>query len=119
MGLFSSKSSSTSTTYNQSAQSSGSVGDLSDNNLIAGGDIYQEGLSGENLQGILANNESVFDKSIQSIQTLAKNAIETTGKSYADAYSGSQNESSRFFDALRPFAVIAGIVAIFYLWGKK
>lgn len=137
MGLFSSKSSSTSTTYNQSAQSSGTIGDLSNDNQISSGDIINEGLTGDNLKNILDSNESVLskglefleatiasnqklaDKTISSSQTSAANAIEATGAAYADAYSGSTAESSRFFDALRPFAVIAGIVAIFYFWGKK
>lgn len=137
MGLFSSSSKSTSTTYNQSSQSSGTIGDLSSDNQIASGDIVNEALTGENLQNILDSNETVLskgleflketiesnqkltDKSITSSQTSASNAIKATGEAYADAYSGSTAESSRFFDALRPFAVISGIVAIFYFWGKK
>lgn len=121
MGLFSSKSSSSTTQYTQTQQTSASFGDLAHDNLSSGGDlsIYQEGLSHDNLQLVLGATSSATDSAIKSAQSLAGQAIETTGKAYADAYSGSQNESSRFFDALRPFAVIAGIVAIFYLWGKK
>ena len=117
MGLLSSRSSSSTTQYTQSQQTSASFGDLAQDNLSAGGDlsIYQEGLSHDNLQLVLQSNENAT----KNAQTLASQAIETTGKAYADAYSGSQNESSKFFDAMRPFAVIAGMIAIFYLWGKK
>ena len=58
MGLFSSKSKSSSTTYNESKQSSGTIGDLSSDNLITGGDLYMEGLSGQNLSNILENNQT-------------------------------------------------------------
>ncbi len=130
MGLFSSKSKSSSTTYNESKQSSGTIGDLSSDNLITGGDLYMEGLSGQNLSNILENNqttltsaldsnEDLIGQSLKSFQTLTETAINSTGKAYSDAYSGSQNESSRFFDSLRPFAVIAGAVLIFYFWSNK
>lgn len=121
MGIFSSKSSSSTTQLTQTQQTSASFGDLAHDNLSAGGDlsIYNEGLSHDNLQLVLGATSSATDNAIKGAQNLAEQAIETTGKAYADAYSGAQNDSSRFFDALRPFAIIAGVVAIIYLWGKK
>ena len=119
--LFSSSSKSTSTVYNESHQTSNTLGDLSHDNVLAGGDlqIVNEGLSHDNLALILDSNTLATEQAISSAQSLAGKAIETTGKAYADAYSGSTNDSSRLFDALRPFAVIAAVVAIFYFWGRK
>ena len=121
MSLFSSSSKSTSSVYNESHQTSNTLGDLSHDNLLAGGnlEIYQEGLSHDNLDLILSSNDNTTQSAIKSAQILAGQAIETTGKAYADAYSGATNDASRFLDGLKPFAVIAGIVFVIYLWGKK
>lgn len=121
MSLFSSSSKSKSTVYNESHQTSNTLGDLSHDNVLAGGDlsIINEGLSHDNLALILDSNTLATEQAITSAQSLAGKAIETTGKAYADAYSGANNDSSRLFDALRPFAVIAAVVAIFYFWGRK
>ncbi|MGN1091200.1 MAG: hypothetical protein ACI4RJ_01735, partial [Alphaproteobacteria bacterium] len=66
MGLFSSSSKSSSTTYNQSQQMSSTFGDLAHDNLAAAGDlsIYTEGLAGENLQMIFDNNSAVLEKTV-------------------------------------------------------
>lgn len=123
---FTSSSKSSSTQYTENKPVSSTIGDLSSNNRIIGGDFNSEGLSDENLALVLDATTGTLDRSftslndtISAIQTNSGKAIEATGKAYADAYSIANNDSSRLFDALRPFAVIAAVVAIFYFWGKK
>ena len=123
---FTSSSKSSSTQYTENKPVSSTIGDLSSNNRIIGGDFYSEGLSDENLALVLDATTYTLDKSftslndtISAIQTNSGKAIEETGKAYKEAYSIANNDSSRLFDALRPFAVIAAVVAIFYFWGKK
>ncbi len=118
MGLFSSKSSSTSTTYNQSAQSSGSIGDLSSDNTIAGGDINYNpvGLVGEELQTILNQNQSLFDATVAAVQKSAETAINTAASAYQDATGTTKN----FFESVKPIALYGAlaVVAVYALKGK-
>lgn len=119
MGLFSSKSSSTSTTYNQSAQSSGTIGDLSTDNIITGGDYTYapDGLSDENLGALLTHEQSLFEAAVGSVHKSAEQAINTAADAYADATGTTKN----LFESLKPFALYAttGIVLYYLLKGKK
>lgn len=110
MGLFSSKSSSTSTTYNQSAQSSGTIGDLSSGNTIIGGDYNPNGLSDDNLAMVLGQNQNLLEKTISTVQNTAEIAINTAASAYADATGTTKN----LFEGMKPLAMYAAIALVAY-----
>lgn len=110
MGLFSSKSKSSSTTTNYSEQLSGTIGDLSSGNQIIGGDYTPVGLSDENLAEVLNHEQSLFETVVSSVHKSAETAINTAATAYADATGTTKN----LFDSLRPFAMYATVCLVFY-----
>ena len=118
MGLFSSKSSSTSKTYlydySTNAANEGSIGDLSsDNKIISAGQYVESGLVGENLDRVLDSVDTIasYNSSlISAVQNTAAKAIEETGNAYAE----SKNQLRSIFDSLQPLVLYGAIAAIFY-----
>ncbi len=125
MGLFSSKSSSSSTTHNQSSQLSGTIGDLSTDNVVAGGDYSvsynPKGLAGSELNAVLSNNQTLLDKTIDvtkesfdslvaAVQQSTETAINTAATAYADA----TGTTKSLFDNLKPFAFYGLIGFVFW-----
>lgn len=136
MGLFSSKShssSSTTTNYNDNSSdlnNASSIGNLSSDNKVlgAGSSYVEQGLTGENLNSVLGTAESLYDKSssvlsqtfdkyVTGVQSSAAKAIETTAQAYAE----SDDELRRTIDGLRPIAMYIMFAAITYFIfrGKK
>lgn len=129
MGLFSSKSKSTSTTTNQttntytdqSMTTSGTIGDLSTGNVIAGGNVT--GYSAE-------ETNKIINSALDSVMSVVEGIKDTTGKAITQvqsAYSGannaileSQNETKATLNSLKPYAfyLLLGAVA-YFVWGKK
>lgn len=120
MGLFSSKSSSSSKTYlydySSNATNEGSIGDLSSNNNIISAGQYQyteAGLVGDNLDRVLdsVDNMTTYNNSIvDAVQSTAAKAIEETGNAYAE----SKNQLRSIIDSLQPLVMYGAIAAIFY-----
>lgn len=118
MGLFSSKSKSSSTTnlydYSQNAATEGSIGDFSSNNkIISAGEYVESGLVGENLDRVLdsVDNLATYNNMIvDAVQSTAAKAIEETGNAYAE----SKNQLRSIIDAVQPIALYAAIAAVFY-----
>ena len=132
MGLFSSKShssSKTETNYNDSSTTTtnaATLGALSHDNTVLGANskytYNEQGLTGENLQTVLGYNESLYDKAfntlsqtIDSVQESAERAITATG----DAYAESKNELRNAIDGIRPIAFYAAIAASLYFIFKR
>ena len=131
MGLFSSKSSSKSTTTNQttntytdnSKQLSSTVGDMSEGNVIAGGNATLYGYSAE-------ETKTIIDTALDSVMSAVDGIKDTTSKAILQvqsAYSGandaileSQNETKATLNSLKPYAfyLLLGAVA-YFIWGKK
>ena len=131
MGLFSSKSSSKSTTTNQttntytdnSKQLSSTVGDMSEGNVIAGGNATLYGYSAE-------ETKTIIDTALDSVMSAVDGIKDTTSKAILQvqsAYSGandaileSQNETKATLNSLKPYAfyLLLGAVA-YFVWGKK
>lgn len=129
MGLFSSKSKSKSTTTNtttntytdQSMTTSGTIGDLSTGNIIAGGNVT--GYSAE-------ETNKIINSALGSVMSVVEGIKDTTGKAITQvqsAYSGannaileSQNETKATLNSLKPYAfyLLLGAVA-YFVWGKK
>lgn len=115
--------SSSSTDYNITDNSSSNsqattIGDLSSDNKITYGDYVEQGLVGENLDMVLNAITSTTNKTVDTVQSTAADAIEATGQAYAE----SKSELRNFIDAVRPIALYAAIAATFYFifWkGKK
>lgn len=123
MGLFSSKSKSTSTTKNESTTVAQTLGDLSTGNIQTTGDLTINGLWGEDMQAFLEASQSIVDKATSaandaSVTTsnLAGNAIAEVAKSYQSAYS----ESTGIIQQLKP-VLLAGVAAfaIFYAYKMR
>ena len=134
MGLFSSKSKSKSTTttttnYNDSSSKvSGTVGDLSSNNVIAGGDANLYGYTAEDtsalIENTLAGSNDLINTALKYFDKAADDLKQTTGTAMtqvASAYSGansaileSQNETKAFLNSLKPYAFYATVAAIAY-----
>lgn len=122
MGLFSSKSKSSSTTnlydYSQNAATEGSIGDFSsDNKIISAAEYVESGLVGENLDRVLATVDNSVDTLadynkvvVDTVQSTAAKAIEETGNAYAE----SKNQLRNIIDAVQPIALYAAIAAVFY-----
>ena len=129
MGFFSSKSKSKSTTTNtttntytdQSMTTSGTIGDLSTGNVIAGGNVT--GYSAE-------ETNKIINSALGSVMSVVEGIKDTTGKAITQvqsAYSGannaileSQNETKATLNSLKPYAfyLLLGAVA-YFVWGKK
>lgn len=129
MGLFSSKSKSSSSTTNNTTYTdnstavSGTVGDLSKNNLIAGGDAVMYGYSAEDTKGILDTTLAYIDKAMDGIKDTTGKAIVQVQSAYSGATESimeSQNETKALLNSLRPYALYAAVAAgIYFIFGKK
>lgn len=94
MGLFSSKSKSSSTTKNETFNTSQSLGDLSTGNIQSSGDVTINGLWGEDMSGFLQSVKeltsgalSAADAATTSNSNLAGAAIAEVARGYQSAYS--------------------------------
>lgn len=129
MGLFSSKSKSSSTTTNNtsytdnSATVSGTVGDLSKGNLIAGGDAVMNGYTAEETKDILDATLAYIDKAVDGIKETTGTAINQIQSAYSGATESiveSQNETKALLNSLRPYALYATLAAVIYfIYGKR
>lgn len=134
MGLFSSKSKSsskTTTNYTDNStnnESAASLGMLSHDNLVVGsGSSYtytEQGITGDNLKNLLgtvenlnAQTSSIWDSYVSGVQKSAENAMNTTAQAYAE----SDSELRNIIDAVKPIALYAAIATTFYFIfrGKK
>lgn len=133
MGLFSSKSKSTTNLTDNSKNVESSIGDLSSNNKIVTGDYVEQGLVGENLTSLLGTVENLnklnvdavnnlynsskgaFDKMVETVQKTTETAITETGEAYAE----SKSELRNFIDAVRPIALYVAIASVFYFIFKR
>ena len=133
MGLFSSKSKSTTNLTDYSNNVESSIGDLSSNNKIVTGDYVEQGLVGENLTSLLGTVENLnklnvdavnnlynsskgaFDKMVETVQKTTETAITETGEAYAE----SKSELRNFIDAVRPIALYVAIASVFYFIFKR
>lgn len=133
MGLFSSKSKSTTNLTDYSTNLETSIGDLSSGNKIVTGDYVEQGLVGENLSALLGTVENLnklnvdavndlynsskgaFDKMVETVQKTSETAITETGEAYAE----SKSELRNFIDAVRPIALYGAIASIFYFIFKR
>lgn len=116
MGLFSSKSKSkstttTNTTYtDQSAKISSTIGDLSKNNVIAGGDAVINGYSAD-------DTKSIIDAAIGNIKETSTAALNQVASAYSGANTSileSQNATKAFLASFKPYAFYAMVAAIVY-----
>lgn len=129
MGLFSSSSKSKSTTTNNtsytdnSKTTSGTIGDLSEGNIIAGGNATITGYSAE-------ETKDIINTALDSVMSVVDGIKETTGKAITQvqsAYSGanesileSQNETKATLNSLKPYAFYAMVAVIaYFVWGKR
>lgn len=132
MGLFSSKSKSTTNLTDNSKNIESSIGDLSHDNKLVTGDYYEQGLVGENLNSVLSTIETLnkdniagqldlyaetsqsitdtFKEMVATVQKTSATAIEETGEAYAE----SKSELRNFIDAVRPIALYVAIAGVFY-----
>jgi len=129
--LFSSKSksssSSTTTTTNNTTDNSrtvsGTVGDLSKNNLIAGGDATMYGYTAEDTKSILDTTLKYIDNAVEGIKDTTGKAITQVQSAYSGANNAileSQNETKAMLNSLRPYALYAAVAAVVYfIFGKK
>lgn len=116
MGLFSSSSKSKSTTTNttnyndSSSKVSSTVGDLSKNNLIAGGDAIMYGYSAD-------DTKNIIDAAIENIRDTTGAAINQVASAYSGANNSileSQNATKAFLASFKPYAFYAMIAAVVY-----
>ena len=129
MGLFSSKSKSSSSTTNNtsyednSSTVSGTVGDLSKNNLIAGGDAVMYGYTADDTKGILDTTLAYIDKAVEGIKDTTGKAITQVQSAYSGATESimeSQNETKALLNSLRPYALYAALAAsVYFIFGKR
>ncbi len=134
MGLFSSKSKSSSSTTTNYADNStdinnaATIGALSSANKVlgAGSSYVEQGITGENLEYVLGTVENLnndnssllsqtFDKAVYSVQKSAEKAMDTTAQAYAE----SDNELRNTIDGLRPIAMYAMFAAVAYFIFKR
>lgn len=109
MGLFSSKSKSSSTTTNQTFNTSQSLGDLSTGNVQSAGDVTINGLWGEDMEGFLESVKDVANLATSSTSNLAGKAIEQVAVGYQSAYS----PSTGALQQLKPVLMLAlGVFAL-------
>lgn len=109
MGLFSSKSKSTSSTTNTSYTASQSLGDLSTGNIQSTGDVTINGLWGEDMAGFLDSVTDIANLATSSTSNLAGKAIQEVAAGYQSAYS----PSTGALQQLKPVLMLAlGIFAL-------
>lgn len=125
MGLFSSKSKSSSTTTNYTTTMSQSLGDLAKGNIQASRDVTVNGFYGEDLDNFLGAVKDitggVFDttsKATSSNSNLAGQSIQQVAQAYQSAYS----ETTGMLQQLKPVLMLGiSVVALFMipkLWRK-
>jgi len=125
MGLFSSKSKSSSKTTNYSTTVSQSLGDLSKQNVLASGDVTINGLWGEDAQAFLENAKElaldalvnvadVANAAATSNSNLAGQAIQQVAAGYQSAYS----ESTGMLQQIKP-VLIVGLAAFALAYAGK
>ena len=129
MGLFSSKSKSKSTTttntnYNDSSSKvSSTVGDLSKQNLIAGGDATMIGYTADETQSLIDTALKYIDKATDGIKDTTSAAINQVQSAYSGANNAileSQNETKAFLNSLKPYAFYTMIAAVaYFIFYKK
>ena len=133
MRLFSSKSKSSSSTTNNtsytdnSKTTSGTIGDLSEGNIIAGGNATITGYSAEEtkdiIDGVLEATISAITDSVEGIKNVTGQAITQVQSAYSGANESileSQNETKATLNSLKPYAFYAMIAAIaYFVWGKR
>lgn len=129
--LFSSKSksssSSTTTTTNNTTDNSrtvsSTVGDLSRNNMIAGGDATMYGYSADDTKSILETTLKYINNAVDGIKDTTGKAITQVQSAYSGANNAileSQNETKALLNSLRPYALYAAIAAgIYFIFGKR
>lgn len=109
MGLFSSKSKSTSSTTNYEYNTSQSLGDLSTGNVQSAGDVTINGLWGEDMAGFLENVKDIANTASSSTSDLAGRAIQQVAAGYQSAYS----PTTGALQQLKPVLMLAlGIFAL-------
>lgn len=125
MGLFSSKSKSSSTTTNQTTTVSQSLGDLSKGNIQASGDVTVNGFYGEDLDNFLGAIKDITggvfgttSKATSSNSNLAGQSIQQVAQAYQSAYS----ETTGMLQQLKPVLMVGiSVVALFMIpkiWRK-
>ena len=129
MGLFSSKSKSKSTTttntsyQDSSTKVSGTVGDLSKGNLIAGGDSIMYGYSAEDTQGLIDTALSYIDRASNDLKDTTAAAITQVQSAYSGANNSileSQNQTKAFLNSFKPYAFYAMLAAIaYFVFGNR
>lgn len=129
MGLFSSKSKSTSkttttTNYNDSSTKvSGTVGDLSKGNLIAGNDATMYGYSAEDTKSLIDTALGYISKATDDLKEVNTKAINQVQSAYSGANNSileSSNATKAFLNDFKPYAFYAMIAAIVYfVWGNR
>lgn len=127
MGLFGgggSKSNSftTVTTTDNSKTSSGTIGDLSKNNLIAGGNATMYGYSADDTNEILNTTLDYVNKAVEGIKDVTGKAINQVSSAYSganDSILQSANENKAILKSLQPFALYGAIAAVFYFIFRK
>lgn len=129
MGMFSSKSKSSSTTqnttnYNDSSTTvSGTIGDLSRNNVITGGNAILNGYSAEDTNSLLSTVISAVNDTTDKLKETTGQALQQVSSAYSGANQSileSTNETKALLNSLRPYALYAAIAAIVYfIFGKK
>ena len=119
MGLFSSssKSSSTSNYTDSSKATSGTIGDLSRNNVIVTGDYAIDGLSDELANNVLTKMQELSQNTADDIKKLAGEAMSQTASAYSGANASIVATSDQTRSLLKSFEPIALIVAgAFTIW---
>ena len=123
MSLFSSKSKSTSesttttTTTDNSQQTSGTVGDLSKGNLIAGQNATMYGYTADDTQGLIDTALDYITRATDDLKEVNSKAINQVQSAYSGANNSileSSNETKAFLSSLKPYAFYAAIVAVAY-----
>lgn len=130
MGLFGGKSKSvatstnttTTTTIDQSKTISGTVGDLSKNNIITSGDVSTIGYTADDTKSILDTVLQQIDRVVGDLKEVTGTAITQTADAYAganDSILQSQSETKTFLRSLQPFALYAAVAAVAYFIFRK
>ncbi len=128
MGLFGGKSKSSSfsttnvTSTDNSKTSSGTIGDLSKNNLIAGGNATMYGYTADDTNQLLNTTLDYVNQAVEGIKDVTGKAISQVSSAYSganDSILQSANENKAILKSLQPFALYGAIAAIFYFVFKK
>lgn len=121
MGLFSSKSKSSSSTTNTSYTASQSLGDLSTGNIQSTGDVTINGLWGEDMEGFLDSVGNIIDNAFNTANTAASANSNLAGKAIQQVAAGYQSAYSPATGALQQLkpVLIAGIGVLMLIAAPK